>query len=291
MNNLANVYLTEKKPVQAERLLARAIRSLQEKVGGEHPGTLIAMCNLAIAYNSNGKRQEAEELWKGVLRIQRRVLGDKHPETLTTMVILGDYYLSQHNYVAAEPLLLEALKGCRAAFDRNHLATDAAVALLSALYVHKGELKKAQPYLIEAQEITRTRYGPDNELTARGNLAVGSFISNQKDFARAESYFRDSLKYFAKAEPDHLQRFVAERLLGGCLLNQKRYPEAEPLLLSGYEGMHARKDDLPPGQKNWPRNALDRIVQLYDDWGKKDKAEEWRMKGADLDFPADPFAP
>ncbi len=166
MNNLANVYLNERKPEQAERLLDQAVERLREKVGGEHPASLIAMNNLAIAYNTTGKQQEAEALWKDALRIQRRVLGDNHPDTLTTMVTLGEFYVyRKKDYDEAEKLLLEALKGCRAALDRNHLATDACVALLSAVYVNKGELKKAEPYLIEAMEITHARYGPDHALS------------------------------------------------------------------------------------------------------------------------------
>jgi serine/threonine protein kinase len=291
MNNLANVYLTEKKPAQAERLLDQAIKSLQEKVGGEHPASLIAMNNLAIAYSATGKRQEAEALWKDVVRIQRRVLGDNHPDTLTTMVSLGEFYLYQHRYDEAEPLLLEALKGCREALDRNHLATDAAVALLSVLYVNKGELKKAEPYLIEAMEITRARYGPDHAMTAWATQLVGAILVNQKEYARAEPYLRDSLASRVKTEPEGSERFVSESWLGICLLGLKRYAEAETLLLSAYEGINARKDDRAPGGRNSPLNLLDRIVDLYDAWGKKDQAEEWRTKRADLDFPADPFAP
>jgi len=33
-------------------------------------------------------------------------------------------------------------------------------------------------------------------------------------------------------------------MLGGSLLGQKRYAEAEPLLLSGYEGMKQRQRSL-----------------------------------------------
>ena len=186
MNNLANVYLTEKSRAGHE-LLKKALDSLKNKVGGKHPASLIAMNNLAIAYNVTGKRQEAEELWKDTIGIQRRVLGDDHPDTLITKATLGGVYMFQGRSDEAEKLLLETLKGCRAALDRNHLATDACVACLSVVYINKGELKKAKPYLIEAMEITRARYGPEFGLSVRATEAVGSILVAQKERKRPDA--------------------------------------------------------------------------------------------------------
>ncbi len=290
MNNLANVYLTGKKPEQAERLLERALKSLKDKVGGKHPASLIAMNNLAIAYNATGKRQQAEELWNDALRTQRQMLGDNHPDTLTTKVTLGEFYLLQNKYDEAEKLLLEALNGCRAALDRNHLATDASLALLSSLYVNKRELKKAEQYLIEAMEVTRARYGPDHALAVWATELVGSILITQKEFARAEPYLRDCLATRIKTDPEGSGRITAEGWLGLCLLGLKKYAEAEPLLLSSYERDNARKDDRP-GASPSTLNLLDRIINLYDAWGKKDKSEEWRTKRVDRIFLNDPFAP
>ena len=55
--------------------------------------------------------------------------------------------------------------------------------------------------------------------------------------------------------------------------DQGRFAEAEPLLLKGYDGMSP-----PPAVEDRKREALQRIVDLYDAWGKPDKAAEWRAK-------------
>jgi len=48
-------------------------------------------------------------------------------------------------------------------------------------------------------------------------------------------------------------------LLGGALLGQKKYAEAEPQLLKGYEGMKNRKNTIPKvGEPRIPE-ALDRL--------------------------------
>ena len=74
-------------------------------------------------------------------------------------------------------------------------------------------------------------------------------------------------------------------MLGGALLGQKKYAEAEPLLLAGYEGMKQREKTIPAlGNIRLPE-ALERLVDLYTDWqaaepdkGYDAKATDWQKK-------------
>ena len=68
-------------------------------------------------------------------------------------------------------------------------------------------------------------------------------------------------------------------MLGGALLGQKKYADAEPLLLAGYEGMKQREKTIPPQDKDLRlREALERLVQLYEATDKKDEAAKWRKE-------------
>ena len=51
-------------------------------------------------------------------------------------------------------------------------------------------------------------------------------------------------------------------MLGACLLGQKKYAEAEPLLVAAYEGLKWREHRIPPAAKPRLREALERLVQL-----------------------------
>jgi hypothetical protein len=42
--------------------------------------------------------------------------------------------------------------------------------------------------------------------------------------------------------------------------------------------MKQREAKIPAKDKDRLTEALERLVQLYDAWGKKDKADEWRKK-------------
>jgi hypothetical protein len=67
-------------------------------------------------------------------------------------------------------------------------------------------------------------------------------------------------------------------LLGGALLGQKKYAEAEPLLLSGYEGMKARGSTIPAQANTRIPEALERLVQLYEALDKPDETAKWRAE-------------
>ena len=91
---------------------------------------------------------------------------------------------------------------------------------------------------------------------------------------------RECLLSREKTEADAWTTFNTQSLLGGSLLGQKNLPPdaAEPLLLAGYEGMKAREAKIPAQGKPRLTEALERLVQLYDAWGKPSHAAEWREK-------------
>jgi hypothetical protein len=77
---------------------------------------------------------------------------------------------------------------------------------------------------------------------------------------------------------DEWSTFNTRSQLGGSLLGQKKYAEAEPLIVSGYEGMKAREAKIPPPSKSRLAEAAHRVVKLYEEWGKKEKAAGWRAR-------------
>ena len=97
--------------------------------------------------------------------------------------------------------------------------------------------------------------------------------------ATGHALYREALektrKRYGEASPP-----VAGALakLGSNLLEQKKYATAEPLLLAGYEGLKKREAQLLPNEKIRLTEALQRLLQLYDAWGKPEKAAEWRKK-------------
>ena len=95
-------------------------------------------------------------------------------------------------------------------------------------------------------------------------------------FTEAEKIARECLnRRDAKSHDDWL-RFRTMSQLGGALAGEKKYDEAEKLLIDGYEGMKARERKISAPLKKELASALSRIVQLYLAWGKPEMAAEWR---------------
>lgn len=67
-------------------------------------------------------------------------------------------------------------------------------------------------------------------------------------------------------------------LLGGDLLGRGKYAEAEPLILSGYEGLKSREATILPQSKRRLPEVAERLGKLYQAGGKPEKAIEWRAK-------------
>jgi hypothetical protein len=61
-------------------------------------------------------------------------------------------------------------------------------------------------------------------------------------------------------------------------MDQEKYADAEPLLLSGYEGLKQRQDLIPAQERPRLIKALERLVKLYEAWGRKDQAMRWRKE-------------
>jgi hypothetical protein len=107
-------------------------------------------------------------------------------------------------------------------------------------------------------------------------------LIQQGKWTEAEPVLRESLAIRERNEPDEWTTFSSRSMLGGSLLGQKKYIEAEPLIVSGYEGLKDREARIPPSWKPCLTEAAKRVVKLYEDWGKPDKAAEWRARLARL---------
>ena len=87
--------------------------------------------------------------------------------------------------------------------------------------------------------------------------------------ARAEPLFREALRGL---RPGEARRLAAIRDPGAArrspLAARKRFAEAEPLIIGGYEGLTARRKDVTADASQQLPEAGQRIVRLYESLGK-----------------------
>jgi tetratricopeptide (TPR) repeat protein len=130
--------------------------------------------------------------------------------------------------------------------------------------------------------VQASRRKPDGNPLANAStlIQLGAVRLAQERYADAEKLLREGSPFVEKYWADEAYRPYVMSLLGASLSGQKKYDDAEPLLLQGYEGLVQRQASMPP-YLNAPRRiaeALERLVQLYDAWGKPAQATEWKQK-------------
>jgi tetratricopeptide (TPR) repeat protein len=206
------------------------------------------------------------------------VLGPEHPDTLYSMNNLAEAYCSHGKYAQAEALQSQTLEIRRRVLGPEHPSTLYSMNRLANIYHQQGKYGLAETQAAQALAGRRHALGLEHPDTMASVADLALVYQSQGKFAESEALAREALEFDRKKRPDDWQSFRAESLLGASLAGQRKYVEAEPLLLEGYQGMAVRKDRIDVPDWYHLDRAGEWIVQLYQDWGKPDKAAEWRVK-------------
>ena len=67
-----------------------------------------------------------------------------------------------------------------------------------------------------------------------------------------------------KSHLDFRTYFNSQSLLGGVLVELGRLEKAEPLLLTGMEGLEQREQEMPSNAKRHITSTIERLIQLYE---------------------------
>ena len=176
-----------------------------------------------------------------------------------------------------DALLTRALEGCRRVLGEDHPDTLTVLNNLALLYQAAGRYADAGPLLQQLLDQQKKKYGPGSVATAGPLALIGYNLLQQKKYAEAEPPLRECVQICEKKAPDDWARFNAQSQLGGSLLGQKKYADAEPLLLAGYAGLNDREAKIPAANKVRLREAIERLVRLYEATAQADKAAGWRQ--------------
>ena len=192
---------------------------------------------------------------------------------------LASAYDDQGKYAQAETLFRQTMDVDRRVLGPEQAYTLTAINNLGEVSQHLGKYDAAETYTAQALAGWRHTLGPESTYTVTSEADLALAYLSQGKFAQGEPLAREALETNRKIQPDDWQRYYDESLLGACLAGQKKYAEAEPLLISGYQGMVVRKDRI---LAVWDKHQLDScggwIVRLYQAWGKPEKSKEWRQK-------------
>ncbi|MBX9580616.1 MAG: serine/threonine-protein kinase [Gemmataceae bacterium] len=276
---LGDAYRAAGRGDQAIRLLEPSLKTCKARFGKGFWVTHKTMNDLGLAYLFAGRPAEAvAQLEEAVDALSAATPAD-HPEVLNSTCNLGDAYLAAGRFADAIRVPEPAVDGCRTKLGLGHPTTLRTLINLARTYESAGQPAKAEPLLADAVRAARRQHG-DQSLELSHPLAwLGRYYLLQNRYASAEPVLRECLAVREVKLPASWVTFVAKAMLGGAVLGQKRFADAEPLILAGYLGMKAREELMQP---QWRRElspqAAGWLVEVYTALGKPDEAGKWRVQ-------------
>jgi tetratricopeptide (TPR) repeat protein len=277
MNNLALGYQAAGKLDRALPLLEEALQLRKKILGADHPDTLASMNNLAVGYQDAGELDLGLAMLDETLKRTEAKLGADHPQTLASMKSLAVGYQRAGKLDRALPLLQGAAAGIEK-LQFEHEYSDGIIAALIDCCKRLKRFDEAERWGRKWAVVVQKRFGADSIPYAGELESLGLNLLWQQKCSEAEAAVRESLAIREKLQPEMWSTFNTRAMLGATLLVQKKYAEAEPLLLAAYEGMKEREATIPAPEKPRLTEALGLLVLLYEDWEKPDLAAAWRKK-------------
>jgi len=312
LNGLAIVYVLAGQKDKGLELAQQGLDLRKSTRGATHADTLVSMNNLAWAYQENGQLDKAVPLFEEALKAMREKLGPAHPETLNTTRSLAIAHYATERVDQAVPVMETVLRQYKTTFGADHTITQNTIVQLTWYYIDLGQCGQAEGLLTTnpASEdrtpemrrqidsrvrriravITRVKptadkfqqvqaaQGADHPDTLAARLAFAVALRQQKRNTGSAYHIQTVLAARERLlGADHPDTLACRLELGMTRLQQKKYAEAEPLLLAVYAGMQQQYKDTSQSPSRLTE-TLQQMVQLYDGWEKKDKADEWRKK-------------
>lgn len=244
-------------------------------MGLEHSDVLFTMHNLADVYLREGKYLPGAKLNDELRPIQRRVLGAEHPLTLMSLYQRGTFHRVLGQYEQADAIFVRVFDARRRLLGERHPETVRVIAGRGVNLMLQRKYEEAEALFQKSADLWRASVG-DHPDTAAALAWLGETRLALRRYREAETVLREALRLQEKTNPTFWQRYNFESLLGASLSGQTRFAEAEPLLLSGYNGMAEREDRIPAYNKDYLTRAGDAIVRLYQASGRSDRAAEWK---------------
>jgi eukaryotic-like serine/threonine-protein kinase len=278
LNNLAARYAGAGKMRQALALFEEARDGIVPKLGAEHPSSLNILDSLARMYRAFGRTKESVSLAEHVRKCRVATRGAYHPDTIYTLDNLGAAYLADGEPEKALAMFTQAASGLEK-IDFTHAAANLIIWNLCDFLEQREQFEPAAAWRSKWLAAAKKRDGPESVPYAEVLARLGGDLLMRNRYTTAEPILRECLAVLQKKQPDEILTFQAQSSLGCVLLEQKKYDDAEPLLIRGYEGLKARQGQISPLYAKFRiSEAGQRLIRLYEAWGQVEKAALWRTK-------------
>ena len=272
LNILAELLLEKGDYAEAEPLYRETLELSRKLLGNEHEDVIRRMNNLAVVLHRTGNFDDALPLFQEALAMNRIKWGSIHPQVARNLNNLGMLLQEMGNYDEAEIYLLEALSIQKKMFGLDHPSIATLLGNIGLVSYYNNDYFKADSLFLEALVIRRKLQGDEHPSVASTLNYRARLKLKMGDYDGAEPLFREILEIRQKAlSQDNWRTARSMNGLGGCLTKLNRFEEAESLLLESYSLLKEKRD----ANDKYTIEALNNIIELYNDWNKPEKVKEY----------------
>jgi eukaryotic-like serine/threonine-protein kinase len=262
MSNLSVVCYFEDKLDEAEELQRALLEISRRVLGIEHPDTLLGIGLLANTLQGAGKLAEAESLHREALALKKRVLGPHSGGTLGTMNNLALTFLDQKKFAEAAALYREVVEIIERRSGPEARDIFPAKQGLAKAYSGLTRFAEAEAILISTVAGAQRVLGPTHPGTLQCQEDLGVVYLREGKLAEAETTLRETIAGRTKADPTGWRASATRSILGDTLAAARRFAEAEPLLVAGYEDLLRQSEKIPLARR-YATRAAERLEQFY----------------------------
>lgn len=261
----------------ARTLFEAAVAIMKRRGRGDDFHVLMLQQNLAELRVQQGDLEGAEATFREIIEAMRK---SAHGEVGLPAALnsLAGVLAELGRYEEAVTVQEEAIEGLAGAEQVGPVTTLKYHGNFAWLLAMSGRLDEAEP-LIREVLAERRRVLPPRHLEIATSLVTLGVISLKRDRAgEAEPLFQEALGIRREALGDNaLPVAEVKGFLGESLIEQGRFEDADKMLHDSYE----RIRQSPDAHALIRREGAERLVQLYERWGRGDQASEWRRRAVE----------
>jgi non-specific serine/threonine protein kinase/serine/threonine-protein kinase len=231
-----------------------------------------AQAELGFALLKQERYDEAEGMLNEVLAQRRARYGETSFPAADALEKLAPLFVARKDFAKAESLTMTGLEIRRAVFGPRALQVAGPLQNVAFLREAQNDTAGAVAALRESLAMF-SAIRPASDITVLGLhrwlatdlCTVGAAVEGDSLAQVAEA---NAAQDPASSLPHRLQG-----VRGYCLMQQRQYPRAEPLLLAAERGLRA----LPSATPAMREEVTRWLVTLYERWGKPVEAARWRQ--------------
>jgi serine/threonine protein kinase len=260
--------------------------------GSEHPDTLTVQHNLASVYETAGKLSQAIDMLDQVYKAKVKKIGADHPQTLLTLSRLASTHQLAGHLDQAVVLFRQSVEGFEKRGFQDQFAERSLSRLIAGL--EKQELyAEAESWRRKWLAALKEHHKENSPQYAYQLEGLGLDLLEQQQWVEAEKVVREcqalQTKLFdtaptmpttgsLKVSPWRVAH--AKSMLGKTLVGQKKFAQAETLLLEGYQGMKSQEGTIPKAFQSCLQEAASWLAQFYEARAIPEKVVKWRVIAA-----------